>query len=76
MAAKRALTRSSTIDADSVPVVTEEYVKKQVPGEWFHDGSLLERLAEEHAEAFSKMMRPSLTKHGPGARQVFRHAAP
>ena len=69
---KRALARSMTIDADSVPVVTQEYVSKQVPGEWFHDGTLLARLAEDHAEAFSKLMRSptSLTKYGPGARQL------
>ena len=73
---KRSLTRSNTVDMDSVPVVTKDYVNRQVPGEWFRDGSLLDNLAKEHAEAFSKLMRPStsLTKaypeYGPGPRVI------
>ena len=69
---KRILARADTVDVDSVPVVTKEYVNRQVPGEWFSDGSLLERLAKEHAEAFSKLMRPptSRTEYGPGAREL------
>ena len=64
---KRVLARADTIDMDSVPVVTKEYVKRRVPAEWFRDGSLLEHLAKEHSEAFSKLMRPaaSQTKYGP-----------
>ena len=54
---KRALARSMTIDMDSVPVATQEYVGRQVPGEWFKDGSLLPCLARERAEAFSKLMQ-------------------
>ena len=69
---KRSLARVDTVDKDSVPVVSNEYVNRQVPGEWFLDGSLLERLAKEHSEAFSKLMRPStsLTEYGPGAREL------
>ena len=73
---KRILARADTVDVDSVPVVTKEYVNRQVPGEWFSDGSLLERLAKEHAEAFSKLMQPSASptkaypEDGPGPRVI------
>ena len=54
--AARALIRRPTVDADSVPVVTRKYTDRVALAEWYHDGTLLNKLAQEHLEAFAQLM--------------------
>ena len=52
---RRTLRRVPTVDADRATSLIKQQATRQVAAEWFHDGTLLERLALQHMSAFKEL---------------------
>ena len=52
---RRTLRRVPTVDADRAMSLIKQQATRQVAAEWFHDGTLLERLALQHMSAFKEL---------------------